>query len=65
MDSPNIPDSPRIIAGGAEVRLFYHRHDGPGDEIPIIREMEGNDRLNIQHVLQAMVGLQPEIHVVL
>jgi hypothetical protein len=60
-----IPDSPGIVTGCAEIRLFDDRHDGPGNQILIIRKLKRHHRLNVQHVLCAVVGLQAKIHVVL
>jgi len=61
----DIPYTPGIVTGGAEIGLLENGHDGSRDEIPAFIKMKRNDGLNVQHILHPMVGLQSKIHVVL
>lgn len=48
-----------------EPRLIEDRRDRARDDVPLVVQMDGNDRLKVEVVLRRVVGPEAEIQVVL
>jgi hypothetical protein len=60
-----VADAVDAVLSGNEAGLRDHRHDGPRNQVPVVVDLDRNDRLDVENVLRLILGPGVERRVVL